>query len=219
MFFSPFRLYILIALLSGVNMFSQGGGILIQQYSKGPELNQMYSKWSFSIGPEVNRINSDLNTASPTITVGGMINIEYRFSKTVGLISGLKFVPISYRYVFENSLGKDRLQYLTIPLILKLNPFEKISFGLGMLYNHYEKGQRILRFKDAEVITEYPEGVFSNPLGFSAQVGYHFWGRFNATINYRWAKKYSPANQPQSNNSKGLQASLTYTFLRSLKIQ
>ena len=219
MFFSPFRLYILIALLSVVNMFSQGGDILIQQYSKGPELNQMYSKWSFSIGPEVNRINSDLNTASPTITVGGMINIEYRFSKTVGLISGLKFVPISYRYVIENSLGKDRLQYLTIPLILKLNPFEKISFGLGMLYNHYEKGQRILRFKDAEVITEYPEGVFSNPLGFSAQVGYHFWGRFNATINYRWAKKYSPANQPQSNNSKGLQASLTYTFLRSIKIQ
>ena len=219
MFFSPFRLYILIPLLSWVNMFSQGGGILIQQYSKGPELNQMYSKWSFSIGPEVNRINSDLNTASPTITVGGMINIEYRFSKTVGLISGLKFVPISYRYVFENSLGKDRLQYLTIPLILKLDPFEKISFGLGMLYNHYEKGQRILRFKDAEVITEYQEGVFSNPLGFSAQVGYHFWGRFNATINYRWAKKYSPANQPQSNNSKGLQASLTYTFLRSLKIQ
>ncbi len=49
MFFSPFRLYILIALLSGVNMFSQGGDILIQQYSKGPELNQMYSKWSFSI--------------------------------------------------------------------------------------------------------------------------------------------------------------------------
>ena len=219
MFFSPFRLYILIALLSGVNMFSQGGDILIQQYSKGPELNQMYSKWSFSIGPEVNRINSDLNTASPTITVGGMINIEYRFSKTVGLISGLKFVPISYRFVFGNSLGKDRLQYLTIPLILKLNPFEKISFGLGMLYNHYEKGQRILRFKDAEVITEYPEGVFSNPLGFSAQVGYHFWGRFNATINYRWAKKYSPANQPQSNNSKGLQASLTYNFLRSIKIQ
>ena len=219
MFFSPFRLYVLIALLSGVNMFSQGGDILIQQYSKGPELNQMYSKWSFSIGSEVNRINSDLNTASPTITVGGMINIEYRFSKTVGLISGLKFVPISYRYVFENSLRKDRLQYLTIPLILKLNPFEKISFGLGVLYNHYEKGQRILRFKDAEVITEYPEGVFSNPLGFSAQVGYHFWGCFNATINYRWAKKYSPANQPQSNNSKGLQASLTYTFLRSLKIQ
>ena len=219
MFFSPFRLYILIALLSGVNMFSQGGDILIQQYSKGPELNQMYSKWSFSIGPEVNRINSDLNTASPTITVGGMINIEYRFSKTVGLISGLKFVPISYRYVFENSLRKDRLQYLTIPLILKLNPFEKISFGLGILYNHYEKGQRVLRFEDAEVITEYPEGVFSNPLGFSAQVGYHIWDRFNASINYRLAKKYSPANQPQSNNSKGLQVSLTYTFLRSIKIQ
>ena len=219
MFFSPFRLYILIALLSGVNMFSQGGDILIQQYSKGPELNQMYSKWSFSIGPEVNRINSALNTASPTITVGGMINIEYRFSKTVGLISGLKFVPISYRYVFENSLRKDRLQYLTIPLILKLNPFEKISFGLGILYNHYEKGQRVLRFEDAEVITEYPEGVFSNPLGFSAQVGYHIWDRFNASINYRLAKKYSPANQPQSNNSKGLQVSLTYTFLRSIKIQ
>ncbi len=219
MFFSPFRLYILIALLSGLNIFSQAGGILIQQYSKGPELNQMYSKWSFSIGPEINRINSDLNTAYPTITFGGMINIEYRFSKTVGLLSGLKFVPISYRYMSEGSIEKDRLKYLTIPLILKLNPFKKISFGLGILYNHYEKGQRILRFEDAKLITEYPKGVFSNPLGFSAQVDYHFWDRFNATVTYRWAKKYSPATQPQSNNSKGLQVSLTYTFLRSKKMQ
>jgi len=219
MFFSPFRLYVLIALLSGVNMFSQGGGILIQQYSKGPELNQMYSKWSFSIGPEVNRINSDLNTASPTITIGGMINIEYRFSKTVGLLSGLNLVPITYRYISEDSIEKDRLKYLTIPLILRLNPFKNISFGLGVLYNHYEKGQRILKFDDAKVITEYPKGVFSNPLGFSAQVHYNFWDRFNTTINYRWAKKYSPASQPQSNNSRGLQVSLTYTFLRSVKIQ
>tara|TARA_B110000027_G_scaffold59329_1_gene63958 strand:- start:532 stop:1191 length:660 start_codon:yes stop_codon:yes gene_type:complete len=218
MFFSPFRLYILITLLSGLNIFSQGGDILIQQYSKGPELNQKYSKWSFSIGPEVNRINSALNTASPKITLGGMINIEYRFSKTVSLLSGLKFVPISYRYMSKDSLKMDRLQYLTIPLILKLNPFKKISFGLGILYNHYEKGQRILRFGDAKVITKYPEGVFSNPFGFSAQVGYHFWDRFNTTINYRWAKKYSPATHPQSNNSKGLQVSLTYTFLRSIEM-
>ena len=218
MFFSPFRLYILIALLSGLNIFSQAGGVLIQQYSKGPELNQMYSKWSFSIGPEVNRINSDLNTASPTITFGGMINIEYRFSKTVGLLSGLKFVPISYRYMLEGSIEKDRLKYLTIPLTLKLNPSKKISFGLGVLYNHYKKGQRILKFEDAKIITEYPEGIFSNPFGLSAQISYHFWDRFNTTINYRWTKKSSPVTQPQSNNSKGLQVSLTYTLLQSVKM-
>jgi hypothetical protein len=218
MFFSHFRLYLLIALLWGLNIFSQGGNILIQQYSKGPELNQKYSKWSFSIGPEVNRINSDLNTASPTITVGGMVNIEYRFSKTVGFVTGLEFVPISYRYMSGNSLGKDRLQYLTIPLTLKLNPSKKISFGLGVLYNHYKKGQRILKFEDAKIITEYPEGIFSNPFGFSAQISYHFWDRFNATINYRWAKKSSPVTQPQSNNSKGLQVSLTYTLLQSVKM-
>jgi hypothetical protein len=219
MFFSHFRLYLLIALLWGLNMFSQGGNILIQQYSKGPELNQKYSKWSFSIGPEVNRINSDLNTASPTITVGGMISIEYRFSKTVGFVTGLGFVPISYRYVSGNSLGKDRIQYLTIPLTLKLKPSKKISFGLGVLYNHYKKGQRILKFEDAKVITQYPKGIFSNPFGLSAQIGYGFWYRFNATISYRWTKKSSPVTKPQSNNSKGLQMSLTYNFFQSIKMQ
>ena len=92
----------------------------------------------------------------------------------------------------EGSIEKDRLKYLTIPLILRLNPFKKISFGLGVLYNHYEKGQRILRFEDAKVITEYPKGVFSNPLGFSAQVDYHFWDRFNATSNLSLGQKIQP---------------------------
>ncbi|MFQ3340435.1 MAG: hypothetical protein ACI9TK_000086 [Flavobacteriaceae bacterium] len=219
MFFYSFRISFFLTLFWGLSLFSQGGDLLIQQYSKGPELNQMYSKWSLSLGPEINRINTDLKTTSPTITIGAVLNVEYRFSKTVSLVSGLNFMPISYTYPLADSLGRDRLEYLTVPLFLKLHPTEKISLGLGALYNRYQKGERIVVFEESEISTLYREDIFSNSFGFSAQLVFHFWKRFHTSLTYRWAKKSSAPTLAQSNNSKGLQVGLTYTFFESLKIQ
>mgnify|MGYP000380315611 CR=1 FL=1 len=62
-----FRFFLLLLLVASAT-FAQGGDLLIQQYSKGPSLGQSYSKWSLYAGTEINRINTDLSTTSPTIT-------------------------------------------------------------------------------------------------------------------------------------------------------
>ena len=98
-----------IFFLGGVISFAQGGKLLIQQYSKGPELDQNYSKWSLRFGPQLSRINTDLGTTSPTLSLGGLMEIEYRLSKTVGLVSGVQFTPISYSYMEGDSTATDQL--------------------------------------------------------------------------------------------------------------
>ena len=123
--------------------FSQGGDLLIQQYNRGPQLDSNYSKWSFRLGPQLNRINTDLGTTTPTLTLGGLVEIEYRFSKTVGLVSGAQFTPISYSYIEADTLAKDRLKYISYPLMLRLQPTYRLSFGLGIIYQAFLNGQKI----------------------------------------------------------------------------
>jgi hypothetical protein len=111
--------------------FAQGGDLLIQQYYRGPQLDSNYSKWTFRLGPQLNRINTDLGTTTPTLAIGGLVEIEYRFSKTVGLVSGAKFTPISYSYIEADSLAIDNLKYISYPLMLRLQPTYKLSFWFG----------------------------------------------------------------------------------------
>ena len=93
---STLSFILLYFILVGFSGFSQGGDLLIQQYSKGPGLDQNFSKWSLRIGPQINRINTDLKTSSPTLTLGGGMEIEYGLSKTTGLVIGAQYTPISY---------------------------------------------------------------------------------------------------------------------------
>ena len=69
-----FGLVILFSFLFySINSLAQGGELLIQQYSKGPRLDQNFSKWSIRLGPQLNRINTNLGTTSPTLTLGGLV--------------------------------------------------------------------------------------------------------------------------------------------------
>ena len=199
--------------------FAQGGDLLMQQYSRGPGLGNSYSKWSLYGGAEINRINTDLSTTSPTITLGGLVHVEYRFSQTVGLLSGVNYTPISYTYPLSDSLGKDRLKYISIPLFLRVHPTKKVSLSMGAQYNHFQKGEKIVSWEDTKMSARYEEAIFSNSFGFIVQAGYHFWQQFYGYVNYRWVKKTSPLIQKQTNNTKGVQLGLTYTFWKSFKRQ
>jgi hypothetical protein len=201
------------------NLCAQGGELLIQQYSKGPSLGHTYSKWNFHGGTEVNRINTDLSTTSPTITLGALLHVQYRFSKSVGLITGANYTPISYTYPVSDSLGKDRLKYISIPLLLRVHPTEKVSISFGALYNLFQKGEKIVSLEETSKTSLYDDEIFTNSYGFIVQAGYHFWQNFYAFTSIRWAKKTSALTQPETNNNKGIQLGLTYTFWRSLKRQ
>jgi len=195
--------------------FAQGGDLLIQQYNRGPQLDSKYSKWSFQLGPQLNRINTDLGTTTPTLTFGGLVEIEYRFSKTVGLVSGAQFTPISYSYIEADSLAIDRLKYISYPLMLRLQPSYKLSFGLGIIYQAYLSGQKELGEEDAKLTTSYTAGIFKNSIGMIGQLSYHLNSRFNIFGNYRWVKRTSPPTQAQTNNTIGFQLGVSYLFLKS----
>lgn len=195
--------------------FSQGGDLLIQQYNRGPQLDSNYSKWSFRLGPQLNRINTDLGTTTPTLTLGGLVEIEYRFSKTVGLVSGAQFTPISYSYIEADNLAKDHLKYISYPLMLRLQPTYRLSFGLGIIYQAFLNGQKELGEEEAKLTTPYAKGIFKNSVGMIGQLSYHLNPRFNVFANYRWVKRTSPPTQAQTNNTIGFQLGVSYLFLKS----
>jgi hypothetical protein len=131
------NLLLLVLVLSAVvhkNSLAQGGDLLIQQYSKGPQLDWNYSKWVLSAGPQLYRMNTDMGTTSPTLTFGGILELEYRLSKNVGVIIGGQYNPITYTFIEKDSLRKNRLKYLGYPLLLRLQPTSKVSFSLGGIY-------------------------------------------------------------------------------------
>jgi predicted porin len=178
-------------------------------------LDSNYLKWSFRLGPQLNRINTDLGTTTPTLTLGGLVEIEYRFSKTVGLVSGAQFTPISYSYIEADTLAKDRLKYISYPLMLRLQPTYRLSFGLGIIYQAFLNGQKELGEEEAKLTTPYAKGIFKNSIGMIGQLSYHLNARFNVFANYRWVKRTSPPTQTQTNNTIGFQLGVSYLFLKS----
>ena len=201
-------------ILVGFSCFAQGGDLLIQQYSKGPRLDENFSKWSLRIGPQINRINTDLGTGSPTLTFGGGIEIEYGLSKTTGLVIGAQYTPISYSYIEGDYTATDRLKYISLPLLLRLKPTTKISFGLGPVYQIYLNGDKKLEKEIEKVITLYEEGIFKNTLGANLQVAYYI-KRFLIYGNFRWVRRTSPPIQSQTNNTLGFQMGINFRLWKS----
>ena len=143
-----------------------------------------------------------MSTSSPTLTLGALIHLEYRLSKTAGLVTGANYTPISYSFPVLDSLGKHRLKYISVPLFLRVHPTKKVSLNFGALYNLYLKGEKIVSFEDTEILSPYEEGVFSDSFGFVVQAGYHFWQQFYGYVNYRWAKKNKPLDTGRNKQFK-----------------
>ena len=194
---------------------AQGSELLIQQYNKGPALDNKYSRWSISSEINLNRINTDLQNTRPKLTLGVGIQIELRISKTLGFISGINFSPVKYSYQINDSLGQDRLIYYSFPLGIRLLPTKKISIGLGGLYKIFKNGKYIRSLGTFEDIDTYKENVFRNSFGGFFQIGYKFYKKFKVFSNFRWVRRSSPHIQMQTNNTSGFQLGLNYSLWRS----
>jgi hypothetical protein len=211
-----FGLVILFSFLFySINSLAQGGELLIQQYSKGPRLDQNFSKWSIRLGPQLNRINTNLGTTSPTLTLGGLVELEYRLSKTVGLVSGAQFTPIHYSYPKGDSIATDSLKYITYPLLLRLQPTDKVSLGLGIIYQAFINGEKRVEIEDYAETTPYAEEIFKDSFGGVVQAVYHLNRRINIFANFRWIRRTSPPTQPQTNNTNGFKLGIVYRIWKS----
>lgn len=207
-------IFSLLFLLLLQTIQGQGSNLLIQQYNRGPALGQSYSRFSFKVGPQLNYINTDLGTTSPTLTLGGLFEIEYHLSKNVSLVSGGQYTPIRYRYLEKETAYQDLLDYINFPLFLRLQPTKKLGLGLGTTYQLYLKGEKKPKNQVEQETTLYPKGIFKNSLGLVTQLSFSLNPFLAVFVNYRWVSRTSPPLQKETNNTRGLQLGFTYRFLR-----
>ena len=207
-------IFSLLFLLLLQTIQGQGSNLLIQQYNRGPALGQSYSRFSFKVGPQLNYINTDLGTTSPTLTLGGLFEIEYHLSKNVSLVSGGQYTPIRYRYLEKETTYQDLLNYINFPLFLRLQPTKKLGLGLGTTYQLYLKGEKKPKNQVEQETTLYPKGIFKNSLGLVTQLSFSLNPFLAVFVNYRWVSRTSPPLQKETNNTRGLQLGFTYRFLR-----
>ena len=119
--------------------FAQGENLLIQQYNKGPALDDVYSRWTIYLGSRLNYLNTDLEGTNPILSLGGLTEVQLNISRTFGFIIGFGNTAISYKYDYQNSFANDRLNYFVLPIGVRLNPTKKVSFSFGALYNFLTK--------------------------------------------------------------------------------
>ena len=162
--------------------FAQGENLLIQQYNKGPVLDDVYSRWSIYLGSRLNYLNTDLEGTNPILSLGGLTEVQLNISKTFGFIIGFGNTAISYKYDYQNSFAKDRLDYFVLPIGVRLNPTKKVSFSFGALYNFFNKGENKVSENDVIVKKEYEKLDLENSFGGFTQIGFYFLKKFMALL-------------------------------------
>lgn len=211
-------LIVIILLKIYFNTFSnyaQNSDILIQQYNIGPALDDVYSRWTVSLGAHLNRIDSDKEISNPLINFGAINQLEFRIKKSFGVITGVNYNRISYNYPLINSVGKDELVYYSFPFGIRLHPTNKVSFAIGGLYNNFNRGQLTIKYENFERSEIYAIGIFENSIGGFTQVEYNFLKNFHSYLNFRWATKNNSPTMPQSNNTSGFQIGISYQIWSS----
>ena len=206
---------IIFYVLTSFLTFAQGENLLIQQYNKGPALDDVYSRWSIFVSGRLNYLNTDLERTSPTLTLGGLTEMHFNISKTFGFLIGFGNTTISYKYDYQNSFVKDRLNYFVLPIGVRLNPTKKVSISFGAIHNLFNKGENQVTENGVVVKKEYEKLDFENSFGGFIQIGFYFLKNFYSYINYRWATKYNSPLDEKSNNNNGFQLGLAYKIWSS----
>ena len=147
--------------------------------------------------------------------MGGLTEVQLNISKTFGFIIGFGNTAISYKYDYQNSFAKDRLDYFVLPIGVRLNPTKKVSFSFGAIYNFFNKGENKVSENNIIVKKEYEKLDFENSFGGFTQIGFYFLKNFYGFINYRWATKYNSPLAKKSNNNNGFQLGLAYKIWSS----
>ncbi|MGA0373851.1 MAG: hypothetical protein ACO3MA_04180 [Flavobacteriaceae bacterium] len=180
--------------------FAQGDANLLLQYNKGPDLDAFYRKWNFDLHTHVVYGNTLEEYTIGKINFSLGTNIQYKFSKTFALNSGVDYFKLSYQYNLLENQSYDKLTYLSFPLTVRVFPSRKLHFETGLLYNF------ILSAKNTGIVDlknqshKYPEGVFKNVFGWLFTSQYNVWKRFDVSLQYRFFKKATNPISNQKNN-------------------
>jgi hypothetical protein len=197
--------------------FAQGDANLLLQYNRGADLDGFYRKWNVDLHTHLVYGNTREDYSLYKIRYSAGTYLQYKFSKTFALNSGVDYFNLSYQYNLRNNQSYDRLAYLSIPLTLRVFPSRKLFFEMGLLFN------RLLQAKNTEIVDLrnqsklYPEGVFKNTFGWLFATQYNVWKRFDVSIQYRFFKKPTNPLSNQKNNFKAFMLGVHFFVLNPKK--
>ena len=203
------KLFIITFLFNSNFLFSQSGELLLQQYNKGPGLDNYYSKLEIFLGSDIFLMNKNEKT-TPIINFGGNFEAEFNISKTFGIKTGLYYFPVKYFYKNNENL-KDLIKYLTIPIGIKLSPTKKSKFSMGINYNIIKEAI----FFNGNIKGEYNINEYKNNIGFFIGYEYLFWKMISLNIKYKFSKENSIDKLIKKEKYKGLMLSLKLKIFKS----
>ena len=180
--------------------FAQGDANLLLQYNRGPDLDAFYRKWNFDLHTHMVYGNMREDYTVRKINFSAGTNIQYKFSKTFALNSGVDYFNLSYQYSLSQNQSYDQLTYLSFPLTLRVFPSKKLHFETGLLYNRQLRAQNTVVVDLKNQSHEYPSGVFKNAFGWLFATQYNVWKRFDVSLQYRFFKKETDPLSDQKNN-------------------
>jgi len=193
------KYFLIILLLFFSNyIFTQSGELLIQQYNKGPSLDNYYSKLEIYMGGDIFRMNKNEKT-KPIINFGGNIEVVFNLSSTFGIKSGMYYFPVKYYYK-KNETFKDLIKYISIPIGLTLAPTRKSKFSMGVNYNVINKAI----FYNGNIKGEYSLDDYKNTFGFFIGYEYMIWKVIGINIKYKFSKENTINELIKPEKYKGL---------------
>lgn len=186
------------------HMFSmglaQGDSNLLLQYNRGPDLDAFYRKWNFDLHTHLVYGNMREDYTFRKISFSAGIYIQYKFSKTLALNSGVDYFNLSYQYNLAENQSFDQLTYISFPLTLRVFPSRKLHFEMGLLYNKIHSAQNTQIVDLKNLSNEYSSELFKNNFGWLFASQYNIWKRFDVSLQYRFLKKETDPLRDQKNN-------------------
>ena len=197
--------------------WGQGDANLLLQYNRGPDLDGFYHPWNFSMQTSLNRINTNRDYTVPLLGIGLGLQVQHHFSKSFGLNTGAHFTTYNYRYKLQDNNSTDQLEFLELPLSIRLYPGRRLFFEFGTAYHLFLKG------KNSEIVDfennskRYPQGLFQNAFGLFLAIHYNLWKGVHLSLSYRRIHKNIDPTLTQSNSFRGLSLGLHYYLKNPLR--
>ncbi len=205
----------LILILTSFLSFSQGTTNLYKQYNTGPDPDSFYHIWNYSLYGRLNFMNSDQDYTKSSLGKGIGFVVQKFNSKTFGWSTGIEFNEIHYQYkgFLEDSF--DNLNWISLPLSIRLYPSRKLFFETGLKYHFLLNAKNSIKINPITESLFYPPGYFNNTFGIFITIQYSLWKNINLGIEYQYLRGPDEIlTGLQSNVFKGLSFKLG-TFLKN----
>ena len=199
----------------GSHLRAQDGYLLMEQYREGPNLTDAYSPWEISlVGLSSYWIPKNKNL-KPKLNYLPKLRLLYRPVRSMAFTSGFEYLPLNYTYTQDKISYLDQLVYFSVPLGIRLFPYDRVHIGLAFHYNLYQKGNTLWPPKEKiQQISIAPQNL-SNSLGVCANVDYNIWKKWRIEAQFRFTKKRDHLLSIQTNNFVGWFLGISHPIFQS----